>query len=259
MLRVDATLLYWMITLLEQMKVSCRLQADIKVVKEAHQQEFLRHLDLARSYAEKLSLPLTQKQIDRLVNTIWEGAGSYEDVLTGLTDLTTRFSDELVLYHIPSEHQNLFEHARKKIGDEVLARFPEARFDLEEGGKCLALGRGTACVFHLSRVIEVGLSYISRQAQKHQIECPASNSARSWAQWLHPIEAELKKERKRRTGDWSAVESNYVIIVNLLRAVQAAWRHPTLQGEAKYTIEEARDIFNATNEFMQYTATARLA
>jgi hypothetical protein len=259
MLKVDATLLYWMVTLLEQMKVSCRLQAEIKVVKEGHRKEFLRHLEVARNYAEKLSLPLTQKQVDRLAKDIWESTGSYEDILAGLTDLTTRFSDELVLYHFPSEHQDLFEHAGKKMGDEVLARFPEARFDIEEGGKCLALGRGTACVFHLSRVVEVGLRYISREAQKYQIGCPDPSLTRSWDGWLNPIETELRKERKHKADDWNAVEPNYVTTLKLLRTLGAAWRHPTLQGQAKYTVEEAGEIFCTTLEFMRHTATARFS
>lgn len=70
MIKIDAPLLYWMVTLLEQMKVSCRRQAEIKVVKEVHRKEFLRHLELARNYAEKLALPLTQKQVDRLAKDI---------------------------------------------------------------------------------------------------------------------------------------------------------------------------------------------
>jgi len=259
MIRIDASLLYCMITLLEQMKVSCRLQAEIKVVKEAHRKEFLRHLELARNYAEKLSLPLTQKQVDRLAKGVWENTGSYRDILASLTDLTTRFSDELVLYHMPSEHQDLFEHARRKIGDELLSRFPETLFDIEEGGKCLALGRGTACVFHLSRVVKVGLCYLSKEAQKYQIVCPDFGSTRSWEHWLNPIEAELRKDRRRKTDDWNAVEPNYATIVKLLRTVSVAWRHPTLQGEAKYTVEEARDIFDAIYEFMQYAATAKLS
>jgi hypothetical protein len=123
----------------------------------------------------------------------------------------------------------------------------------------LALGRGTACVFHLSRVVEAGLCYLSKEAQKHQIVCPDPGSTRSWERWLNPIEAELRKDRKQKANDWNAVEPSYATIVNLLRAVSAAWRHPTLPGEAKYTVEEARDIFDATYEFMRYAATTRFS
>lgn len=197
--------------------------------------------------------------MDRLAKDIWENKSTYEDILAGLTELTTRFSDELVLYHIPSEHQELFEHARKRMGDDVLTRFPETRFDIEEGGKCLALGRGTACVFHLSRVVKAGLCYIAKEARKHQIACPDAGSGRSWDAWLNPIEAELRKDRTHKTDEWNAVEPSYATVAHLLRAVSAAWRHPTLQGEAKYTVEEAGDIFDATYEFMQYAATARFS
>lgn len=259
MVKIDATLLYWMVMLLEQMKVSCRLQAEMNVVKAAHQEEFLRHLDVAGSYADKLSLPLTRKQVDRLAKNIWENTCSYEGILAGLTELTTRLCDELILYHIPSEHQDLFEHARKKIDDVVLGRFPETRFDLEEGRKCLALGRGTACVFHLSRVIEVGLRYIGKEAQKYQIMCPDLGATRSWERWLNPIEDKLGKDRKRKHDDWQAVEQNYATMVSLLRMASAAWRHPTLQGADKYTLEEARDIFDSMYEFMRHAATAKFS
>lgn len=145
------------------------------------------------------------------------------------------------------------------MGDEVLAHFPETRFDIEEGGKCLAFDRGTACVFHLSRVVEAGLYHISREAQKCRIVYPGPGSTRSWEHWLSPIEAELRKDRKLKSDVWNAVEPSYATMVNLLRAVSAAWRHPTLQGEAKYTVEEARDIFDATCEFMRYVATAKFS
>ncbi|OQW33522.1 MAG: hypothetical protein A4E19_03790 [Nitrospira sp. SG-bin1] len=259
MIKVDASLLYWMVMLLEQMKVSCRLQADIQTVKEAHQEEFLRHLEVARSYAEKLSLPLTHKQVDRLAKNIWESTCSYEGILAGLTELTTRLCDELVLYHIPSENRDFLECARTQIDDKVYERFPETRFDLEEGRKCLTLGCGTACIFHLSRAIEVGLRYIAREAQKHGIACPDPEATQSWDHWLQPIEINLGKNRKRKQDGWNAVEQNYATTVNLLRMVSSAWRHPTLRGADKYTVEEARDVFDSTYEFMRYLATAKFS
>jgi hypothetical protein len=259
MVRIESSLLYWMVTLLEQMKSSCRLQGETKTVTEVHRKEFLRHLELARNYADKLALSLTRKQLDRLGKEVWENKGSYADILTGLTNLATRFSDELVLFHIPSEHCELFDHVRNKIGEEVIARFPESLFDIEEGGKCLAVDRGTACVFHLSRVLHSALRYISNEARKHRIECLDPSSTQLWNRWIDPIEAELGRERKRKTSEWSAVEPSYAKIVSHLRTVSTAWRSPTLQGERKYTVEEARDIFDVTCEFMRYVATAKLS
>jgi hypothetical protein len=259
MVRIDAALLYWMVVLFEQMKASCRLEGETGKVKEVHRKDFLRHIELARTYAEKLPLPLTQKQIDRLGKDVWENTGTYEHILDGLNNLTTRFSDELVLFHIPSERRDLFDHVRKELGEEVISQFPETLFDIEEGGKCLALGRGAACVFHLSRVLEVGLRYISREARKCHIECPDPSPTQSWDRWLDPIERELGKERKQKNDDWKAVKPHYAEIMGHLRTVSTAWRNPTLQGAMKYTVEEAQEIFHATREFMRCVASAKLS
>ena len=55
-----------------------------------------------------------------------------------------------------------FQRSLTLFGTEVAARFPRAIVDIEEAGKCFALGRFTACVFHLMRVVEAGLAAISR-------------------------------------------------------------------------------------------------
>jgi hypothetical protein len=40
------------------------------------------------------------------------------------------------------------------VGEQVEIKFMSAIQDIEEAGKCLAMGRGTATVFHLMRVVE---------------------------------------------------------------------------------------------------------
>jgi hypothetical protein len=40
------------------------------------------------------------------------------------------------------------------FGEAVNRRFPGCQYDIEESGKCYAAGRGTACAFHLMRVME---------------------------------------------------------------------------------------------------------
>ena len=40
---------------------------------------------------------------------------------------------------------------------EVNDKFPSAAFDIDEAGKCLAIGRSTAAVFHLMRALETAI------------------------------------------------------------------------------------------------------
>ena len=47
------------------------------------------------------------------------------------------------------------------FGDDVARAFPSSKGDIDEAGKCLALDRGTACVFHLMRILEIGLQLLA--------------------------------------------------------------------------------------------------
>jgi hypothetical protein len=46
---------------------------------------------------------------------------------------------------------------RRVLGKEVFDAFPTANNDVSEAGMCLAFERGTACVMHCMRILEVGL------------------------------------------------------------------------------------------------------
>lgn len=62
-----------------------------------------------------------------------------------------RGAQRLFLY-IPPQMVNLYE-AKELFGQPVEHAFPSAIDDIEDAGKCLALGQGTACVMHLMRVL----------------------------------------------------------------------------------------------------------
>jgi len=70
----------------------------------------------------------------------------------------------------------------------VAERFPEAIFDMAEAGKCLALDRSTASVFHLMRVTEYGLNGVSVFLK---IKDPLGPN---WDQIIKSIDSELKTE-----------------------------------------------------------------
>lgn len=51
------------------------------------------------------------------------------------------------------------------FGQEVISSLPGAIKDIEEAGKCLALERSTACVFHLMRVMEISLQQLGNKLE----------------------------------------------------------------------------------------------
>ena len=63
-------------------------------------------------------------------------------------------------------------------------KLPSAIPDIEDAGKCLACGNGTATVFHSMRVMEVSLKSFARL-----LDIPY---APSWESYITKIEIKLK-------------------------------------------------------------------
>src|SRR5262249_39536541 len=68
---------------------------------------------------------------------------------------------QLTCFRISAEDAKYFTD-RRLFGEEVATKFVPANQDIEEAGKCLALSRGTATVFHLMRVMEAGLKALAK-------------------------------------------------------------------------------------------------
>lgn len=90
------------------------------------------------------------------------------------------------------------------LGEEIPAKFPSARDDIEEAGKCLAFGRGTGCVFHLMRVMEVGLRGLGQSLNEPSLD-PKRNP--SWEAILGRGDKELQKKLSDRSPEWRADET----------------------------------------------------
>lgn len=163
----------------------------------------------------------------------------------GLDNLTGRIIDELRLstvFLMPRMSGDYYSNPNP-FGDEVFNNFSSASFDIEEAGKCFALGRYTACVMHLQRVMEVGLKaygaylgivLINPILTKAQSEMNSRNSASSWG----------------TTNEKEFCEN----LQPLLHSVRVAWRNPSMHADQKYTEEEAEDIYNAVKGFMRHLA-----
>jgi hypothetical protein len=154
--------------------------------------------------------------------------------------LENRIHDELLsvqLYCVDSKNGNLMEASEALFGEGVASRFPELSFDIEESGKCLALRRATASVFHLMRVMERAVQLISTSLN-------IKNPEREWGKLLSDIHAAIETmEKGARRDEWSAAHAN-------LYHVKQAWRNTTMHPRKTYTEEQAEEIFRAVKAFM---------
>lgn len=145
-----------------------------------------------------------------------------------------------------------YEPKEPLLGPDFQAKFKtDGIFELDEAGKCLALGRPTACVFHLMRVMEVGIKALARCLN---IPDPTKPAQRNWGFVLGAISAGMDQKwpssASRLSGDGALFEE----LLASLDAVKNPQRNATMHVEKKYTDDEAEEIFVGVRGFMKKLA-----
>lgn len=136
--------------------------------------------------------------------------------------------------------------------DSVIEQFPEATTSIEEASKCLALGRDTACVFHLMGVLQIALNHTAKS-----LRVKIDVRTATWNRILTDIESAIEAKRStiKRKSAWKARhEPFYAEVISDMRAVKNAWRNPTLHFWRTYTDEEATKIYDRTRELASTVA-----
>jgi len=168
-----------------------------------------------------------------------------------MIELSSRVHDELWSRHfLLIEEVKLSAYQAKEFlfGEIVVDSFPSAGYDIDEAGKCYALSRSTACVFHLMRVVEIGLRAL----------CAALNVELSPnVNWLAILNTKLapaidhlpnnnETERERRK-DMQLIHTHF-------HAIRLALRNDTMHPKATYTDEEAGEVLRHVETFMKHLA-----
>ena len=143
------------------------------------------HLDTLGARVTLLALEEVQ-QIIKYSGTTW---GHVTGRLQEIRNTLKRELSLLTLLVLEPKEQAYFEPKEPHFGIEVALKFiSTVDFEIDEGAKCLALGRSTAAVFHLMRVMEIGIRAVARCLQ---IPDPVRAAERNWGNILREIKADL--------------------------------------------------------------------
>ena len=144
------------------------------------------------------------------------------------------------------ENSKFYDETVPMFGDAVIRAFPSTAADIDEAGKCLALGRVTATLFHLMRTIEIGLRCL---AMPMGIVGPKPD----WGQIIRAVDDYVKLPRAQQTLPLDAAFIGGVSAQ--MHAVKLAWRNQVMHVDMTFSLENARNILNATKALMQHLAT----
>jgi hypothetical protein len=146
-----------------------------------------------------------------------------------------------------------FDPVSPLLGPDVATKFDSCAFDIEEAGKCHALGRSTGAVFHAFRVLEVGIKALAKCLDVQNLDKP---KMRNWGFVLDEIkkaiEAKWPSDKDRDEGDGKLFWEVYSFML-ALRVPRNGTMHPA----RKYTEQEADRMLRIIGDIMTSLA-ARL-
>jgi hypothetical protein len=189
----------------------------------------------------KVSLRASQESIRALERTQYFG-----DVGRAVEQFKNTIEwemSEFLFFHMPPKQAEFYSQA-ELFGVDVNAKFPSIQFDMVEAGNCYAMGRGTACMFHLMRIMEVGV-----QAFGSKLGVTFTDQ-KNWQNILDEINKAIKALPPKAPGtvEMSQAAAN-------LYSVKLACRNEVMHPNAKYTLEEAKNLIGQVKLFMGQLAT----
>ncbi len=177
-----------------------------------------------RSLLEMMGLTVSLRPADRLIEALkvdWKQTSRVQMLVNHLVVSIKDEADSVLAWQVPREKLVFFD--REPFGPEVHARFPSANDDVEEAGKCLGMGRNTAGVFHLMRIMETGLRTLGASLKDSALD-PRTNP--SWERILGKCDKEMQKPLRDRSPEWQTDEPFFSTATANLRVVKDAWRKP---------------------------------
>lgn len=155
--------------------------------------------------------------------------------------------DGIMFLHIPSGNIKYYNE-KQLFGIEVEHKFPqEVLDDIQEAGKCFALNRYTACIFHLMRVMESAVQHLGR---KIKVKLKKKIIDETWHNILKAVNiaiGALPEATQKQKDKKDRYELTYIH----LNGVRIVWRNKTMHPKVTYTEEEARAIWGAVEIFLK--------
>jgi hypothetical protein len=213
-----------------------------------------RHLAAIEADSKAWGLRASLATCGRIRAALATGKATYGMLEQPLIELQGRLRDEMTgtFFLVLEPDKTDYFSKPNLFGDQVAQNFPSAIVDIEEAGKCLALSRNTASVFHLMRALEAGLRALGASLGDPSLD---ANANPTWDRILKRGDAELLKSAANRSPEWRAKPEFFNDAIANLRAVKTAWRNPTMHVIGVYDDGKALDVFNAVKGFMRHIAT----
>ncbi len=170
-------------------------------------------------------------------------------ILQFAEELKTRISDEMkgeLFFHVSSETREFYE-PEEPFGKGISVQIADVNFEMREACTCFALGRNSASVFHLMRVLERGLAVFGKVFG-------VSLEHTNWEPAIDQISSKIREMGKDPTWkscpDWKTQQEFFAQASYYLRDVKNAWRNYTMHARGGYSEKETKALIEDVRPFM---------
>lgn len=200
-----------------------------------------------RQFCDELGLQDTSEYLARLMKDLrsFPNAGNYS---RSIVELQSRLAQELSHHVFMRIESPQYYGKSPRFAQMVTEIYPEIAHDVVEAGNCLAMDRGTACVFHLMRIIEFGLQRIGGRLKIEKIH------NKNWQQVLSQISVAVSRMPESTTALRKKKEG-YTEVVALFETVKMAWGDGAIELKPAHSTKEAEALLCAVNKFMVQVAS----
>lgn len=211
--------------------------------------------NIMRPWLNAHGLRATIDRLDRIMEYLDDPDRHIDDMSDKLTILIEVMEDELrrrVFLFLPPQNEWLYREPEKWWAKTIEA-FPSATHDALEAGRCYALGRYTACVFHCMGVLQAGL-----YAMAIDLKVPFNYSIElaEWNGVIAGIEAKIEPLRNMPKSDKrDEMLSFFSQCAAQFRYFKDAWRNHVAHMRKDYSAGEAWEVLEHVHGFMEQLST----
>jgi hypothetical protein len=216
-------------------------------------EEFRAWLKRARDFTEKTGLVKMSAMFERALARFDEAVIDLPAIGDDLIYIEKNLAFELeskLFFWVPTEKSEYYTQPQPLFGQKVESEFSSASWDIAAAGRCYALDEWTACVFHLMRVLELGLGTLAGQLNI------VPKTEDQWQNIIDSIESEVERLRSlsRTQRPDSTVLKFYSEACTDFRHFKAAWRNHVAHARERSDERDATRIWNHVQSFMQHLA-----
>lgn len=204
------------------------------------------HMKRLLVHCDKVEVKYPSHLINNNILPLLKTECTYGDVLSSYNELqrSIEFEFEQNICVILTQNKSKFITDVDLIFNSLIReKIPETAYEIEQAKKCFAFGIYTACVFHLMRVLELGLVNMGKIFSIDTIS--------NWKTAIDQIDSAVRNMNKNNGENWKEQQRKYAEACAHFYNLKDAWRNHTMHVKQQYDEDRAKKIMESTSNFME--------